>query len=82
MCQVKSQLSEKINMQVKFSLKMKNAIIGTKYVQYLEIDWSEDLSRQELAERFDTWLNDETFIRHKLPDLKEASYCQLLIDPS
>ncbi len=82
MCQVKSQLSEEINMQVKFCLKMRNAIIGTKYVQYLEIDWSEDLSRQELAERFDTWLNDEMFIRHKLPDLKKADYCQLLIDPS
>jgi hypothetical protein len=68
-------------MQVKFSLKMKNALIGTKYVRYFEIDWQEDLNRQELAERFNSWLNDETFIQRRLPDLKEAGYCQLLIDP-
>jgi hypothetical protein len=69
-------------MQVKFCLKMKNAVIGKKYVQYFEMNWQEDLNSQELAERFDVWLNDETFMKYKLPDLKEAGFCQLLIDPS
>jgi hypothetical protein len=82
MCQGKSPPSEKINMQVKFRLKMENAVIGTKYVRYFEIEWQENLSRKELAERFNAWLNDEFFIRNRLPDLKEAGFCQLQIDPS
>ncbi len=69
-------------MQVKFCLKIKNAIIGTKSVQYFEIAWNEELNQQELANRFHSWLNDESFMQKRLPDLKEAAFCQLLIDPS
>jgi hypothetical protein len=61
---------------------MKNALIGTISVDYLEINWEEELTRKQLAGRFQAWLNDETFIQRRLPDLKEASFCQLLIDPS
>ncbi len=82
MCQEKLGIAEKINMQVKFCLKMRDAVIGTKSVQYFEINWQEELNQQELASRFHVWLNDETFIQDRLPDLKEASFCQLLIDPS
>jgi hypothetical protein len=69
-------------MQVNFCLKIKNALIGTISVSYLEIIWQEELDQQQLAGRFNTWLHDETFIRRQLPDLKEAAYCQLQIDPS
>jgi hypothetical protein len=61
---------------------MKNAVIGTISVDYLEIKWLEELTGQQLAGRFQAWLNDETFIRRKLPDLREAAFCQLQIDPS
>jgi hypothetical protein len=61
---------------------MKNALIGTKSVDYLEINWQEELDQHQLANRFDTWLHDETFIERRLPDLKEAAYCQLQINPS
>ena len=69
-------------MQVTFCLKLKNAVIGTISVNYLEIKWLEELTGQQLAGRFQAWLNDETFIQRKLPDLKEAAFCQLQIDPS
>ncbi|HBC46604.1 MAG TPA: hypothetical protein DEO84_02880 [candidate division Zixibacteria bacterium] len=68
-------------MQVRFCLKLKNAVIGTISVDYFEIKWLEELTGQQLAGRFQAWLNDETFIQRKLPDLKEAGFCQLLIDP-
>jgi hypothetical protein len=69
-------------MRVRFCLKIKNALIGTISVDYLEINWSEELDQHQLASRFNTWLHDETFIERRLPDLKEAAYCQLQIDPS
>jgi hypothetical protein len=69
-------------MLVKFCLKMKNALIGTISVDYLEINWQEELTHTQLAGCFQAWLNDETFIQRRLPDLQEASFCQLLIDPS
>lgn len=69
-------------MLVKFKLTMKDAIIGKKNVQFLELNWQEDLTCNQLASRFNTWLKDETFIERRLPDLKEAAYCQLSIDPS
>jgi hypothetical protein len=61
---------------------MKDAIIGKKNIQFLEINWEEDLTCNQLASRFNIWLKDETFIERRLPDLKEAAYCQLSIDPS
>jgi hypothetical protein len=69
-------------MKVQFCLKLKNALIGTISVDYFEIKWNEELTKNQLAGRFQAWLNDETFIQRKIPDLKAASFCQLLIDPS
>jgi hypothetical protein len=81
-CQENTITAEKINMKVKFCLKMKKALVGTISVDYLEINWQEDLNQEQLAGRFNTWLYDESFIEQRLPDLKEAAYCQLMIDPS
>jgi hypothetical protein len=69
-------------MIVKFCLKMEDAVIGTKNVKYFELKWQEELNYQQLADRFNTWLKDETFIESRLPDIKEAAFCQLSIDPS
>jgi len=69
-------------MNVKFCLKAKDAVIGGREVDYLELSWQEDLTQKELASRFNTWLHDQTFVERNLPDLKEAAYCQLLINPS
>lgn len=60
---------------------MEDAIIGGTPVEFLEVCWQEDLDAQELADRFRTWLDDRTFIEKRLPDLKEAAFCQLTIDP-
>jgi hypothetical protein len=70
------------NMQVKFSLKVKGAIIADQNIEYLELSWQEDLTRTQLAAHFHSWLNDQTFIERQLPDLKNAAYCQLFINPS
>jgi hypothetical protein len=51
-------------------------------VQYLELCWQEDLDPQGLAERFRAWLDDQAFVERRMPDLKEAAFCQLTIDPS
>ena len=72
---------DKINMQVLFSLKMKDAIISNEFVDYLELEWKEDLTPRQLASRFHTWLSDNTFISRRLPDLQDAAYCQLFINP-
>ncbi len=69
-------------MTVKFRLKMKDAIVSGMAVEFFELCWQEDLDPQGLADRFRTWLNDQTFIERRLPDLQEAAFCQLTIDPS
>jgi hypothetical protein len=68
-------------MIVQFSLKMKDAWIGDDLVDYLELEWHENLSPRQLASRFHVWLNDQTFIERQMPDLREAAFCQLLINP-
>ena len=70
------------NMNVKFSLKVKGAVIADQNVEYLELSWQEELTRAQLAAHFHCWLNDQTFIERQLPDLKDADYCQLFINPS
>jgi hypothetical protein len=69
-------------MQVKFILKVKDAVIADKNIEYLELSWQEELTHAQLAAHFHSWLNDQTFIDRKLPDLKNAAYCQLFINPS
>jgi hypothetical protein len=69
-------------MLVKFNLKVRDAIIADTNVEYLEISWQEELTQRQLAARFHTWLNDQSFIEKKLPDLREAAFCQLSINPS
>jgi hypothetical protein len=61
---------------------MRDALIGDAVVDYLELGWQEELTPRQLAARFQAWLNDSTFIERKLPDLKEAAFCQLFISPS
>ena len=68
-------------MNVRFSLKVKDALVGENLVDFLELEWHEQLSPRQLAARFHVWLNDQYFVERQLPDLKEASYCQLSIDP-
>jgi hypothetical protein len=68
-------------MQVQFSLKMKDAMIGNNLVDYFELQLKEDLTPRQLAIRFHSWLSDNTFIANRLPDLQDASYCQLFINP-
>lgn len=68
-------------MKVRFSLKMEHALIGESQVDFLELEWHEHLSPRQLAAHFHAWLNDQYFVERQLPDLKEASYCQLSIDP-
>ena len=70
-----------LKMIVQFSLKMKDAWIGDNLVDYLELEWHEDLTPRQLAARFHVWLNDQTFIERQIPDLREAAYCQLFINP-
>ncbi len=69
-------------MTVKFCLKMKDAIIDGATIDFLEVAWEEELTARELAARFHVWLNDQTFIDRKLPDLETAAFCQLFINPS
>jgi hypothetical protein len=69
-------------MNVTFCLKARDAVINGKEIEYLELSWQEELTKKELASRFQTWLHDQTFVERNLPDLREASYCQLLINPS
>jgi hypothetical protein len=69
-------------MTVKFCLKAKDAIIRGTPIEYLELCWQEELTHTQLAQRFNTWLHDQTFVEKKLPDLKEAAFCQLFINPS
>lgn len=69
-------------MEVKFALKMKQAEIKDICVEYFEIGWKENLSAPELADRLNLWLNDEGFLQQRLPDLKDAAFCELTIDPS
>ncbi|OGC91067.1 MAG: hypothetical protein A2W25_14005 [candidate division Zixibacteria bacterium RBG_16_53_22] len=61
---------------------MKDAVIGNLTVEFFELCWQEDLDSQGLADRFRTWLSDQTFIEQRLPDLRRATFCQLTIDPS
>lgn len=68
-------------MKVRFSLKMKDARIGEETIEYLQLDWHEQLTPKQLAARFHVWLNDHEFVGRQLPDLKDATYCQLSIDP-
>ena len=68
-------------MKVRFSLKMKDALIGDDVVDFLELEWHEQLTPRQLAARFHVWLNDHDFVERQLPDLREATYCQLSIDP-
>lgn len=68
-------------MQVQFSLKMKDALIEDNEIDYLQLDWQESLTPKELADYFNQWLSDQTFIERKLPELIDASYCQLFINP-
>jgi hypothetical protein len=75
-------ICRKNNMTVKFCLKMKDAIINGTSINYLEVAWEEELTARELAARFHVWLNDQTFIERKLPDLENATFCQLFINPS
>jgi hypothetical protein len=81
-CQEIFLTAEILNMTVKFCLKLKDAVIGQNSVDYFEVSWQEELDTQELADRFGAWLKDQNFIERKLPDLKNAAYCQLSIDPS
>ena len=69
-------------MNVKFCLKASDALIAGKSVDYLELCWQEELTHAQLAERFHTWLYDQAFVERCLPDLREAAFCQLLINPS
>ncbi len=68
-------------MNVRFCLKMKNAHIGEDIIDFLELEWHEELTPRQLAARFHVWLNDQDFVERQLPDLKEAAYCQLSINP-
>lgn len=68
-------------MQVQFSLKIKDALIGGVAIDYFELEWKEDLTPRQLATRFNCWLNDNSFIRDRFPDLQDAAFCQLLINP-
>ncbi len=74
-------LPKPIKMKVQFSLKMKEAWIGDNLVDYLELEWHENLTPVQLAARFHVWLNDQTFIERQMPDLRKATYCQLFINP-
>jgi hypothetical protein len=69
------------NMQVQFCLKMKDALIQSTSVDYLELEWQEELSPKDLADCFNQWIGDHTFIQRRLPDLQQAEYCQLFINP-
>jgi hypothetical protein len=71
-----------IIVKVKFSLKVKGAVIANQNVEYLELSWQEELTRTQLAAHFHSWLNDQTFIERKMPDLVNAEYCQLFINPT
>ena len=75
-------MAEIKDMTVKFCLKMRHARIGETAVDYFELGWQEDLTPCQLASRFHIWLNDKTFLEERLPDLKEAAFCQLFINPS
>ena len=68
-------------MQVQFCLKMKDALIENKSIDYLELEWQEDLTPTDLADCFNQWIGDQTFIQRQLPDLIQAEYCQLFINP-
>ena len=69
------------SMQVQFSLKMRDAIIRDELIDYFELEWKEDLTPRQLATRFHTWLSDHSFLITRLPDLQDAAYCQLFINP-
>jgi len=60
---------------------MKDARIGDNIVDFFELEWHEQLTPRQLAARFHVWLNDQYFVERQLPDLREATYCQLSIDP-
>lgn len=66
---------------MRFSLKMRDALIGERMIDFLELEWHEQLTPRQLAARFHIWLNDRYFVERQLPDLRDASYCQLFIDP-
>lgn len=68
-------------MQVKFSLKMMDATVGDRVIDYFELEWKEDLTPRQLAVRFNSWLSDQSFLTTRLPDLQDAAYCQLFINP-
>jgi hypothetical protein len=68
-------------MEVRFSLRMKDAIVDGDVVDFLELEWREQLTPRQLASRFHIWLNDQYFVERQLPDLQDAAYCQLSIDP-
>jgi len=68
-------------MQVQFSLKMKDALIREVEIDYFELEWKEDLTPRQLAARFNSWLSDNSFIKNRFPDLQDATFCQLLINP-
>ncbi len=68
-------------MKVRFRLKLMDAHIGPDRVDFLELEWHEQLTPKQLAARFHVWLNDREFVERQLPDLKTATYCQLSIDP-
>lgn len=69
-------------MTVRFCLQMKNAVIADLIVDYFELRWQEELSAYQLADRFNVWLRDEAFIEKRLPDIREAAFCQLTINPA
>ena len=68
-------------MLVEFSLKLKNGFLGGSEIQFLELEWNEELTKNELVDRFNAWLYDQDFIEKRLPSLATADFCQLSINP-
>ena len=68
-------------MIVDFKLTLKNAVVSDKFIDFLELQWQEDLSPVQLAGRFNKWLYDDEFVRENLPDLARAGQCLLFISP-
>ena len=68
-------------MIVEFRLTIKKAVIAGKFVDFLELNWQEELTAVQLAGRFNKWLYDDEFVEKKLPDLHRAKVCLLSINP-
>jgi hypothetical protein len=68
-------------MKMKFTLSMDKARVAGRDFDQLILEWSQDVSQQQVLEMSQQWISDQSFLTNHMAGLNRVGESSLTIEP-